>query len=77
MKKIQIELIPGGNFTPSALMKRYADKTPGVAFTRGYYGNAQLVIEERIYQYHHWGITAENDAETVTLFLEEVIHHGS
>ena len=75
MKKIQIELIPGGNFTPSALMKRYADKTPGVVFTRGYFGNAQLVIEERIYQYHHWSITAENDVETVTLHLEEVKHN--
>lgn len=76
MKEIKIELIPGGNFTPSALMRRYADKTPGVAFTRGYFGNAQLVIEERIYQYHHWGITAENGAEIVTLFLEEVKHNG-
>ena len=76
MKKIQIELIPGGNFTPSALMKRYADKTPGVAFTRGYFGNAQIVIEERIYQYNHWSITAENDVETVTLHLEEVKHNG-
>ena len=75
MKEIKIELIPGGNFTPSALMKRYADKTPGVAFTRGYFGNAQLVIEERIYQYHHWSITAENDVEIVTLYLEEVIKH--
>ena len=76
MKQIKIQIARGENFTPASLMKRYADKTPGVAFTRGYFGNAQLVIEERIYQYHHWSITAENDVETVTLHLEEVKHNG-
>ena len=76
MKQIKIQIARGENFTPASLMKRYADKTPGAVFTRGYFGNAQLVIEERIYQYHHWSITAEYDVETVTLHLEEAKHNG-
>ena len=76
MKEIKIQVSRGENFTPASLMKRYADQT-GAEFRRSFWGAAGLVIEGRFYQYHHWGITAENGVEIVTLFLEEVIHHGS
>ena len=74
MKQIQIQAARGENFTPAGLMKRYADQT-GTEFRRSFWGAAELVIEGRFYQYHHWRITAENGAEIVTLFLEEVIKH--
>ena len=75
MKQIQLQAARGENFTPAGLMKRYADQT-GTEFRRSFWGAAELVIEGRFYQYHHWSITAENDVETVTLHLEEVKHNG-
>lgn len=76
MKQIKIQVSRGENFTPASLMKRYADQT-GTEFRRSFWGAAELVIEGRFYQYHHWSITAENDVEIVTLYLEEVKHYGS
>ena len=75
MKEIKIQVARDENFTPASLMKRYADQT-GTEFRRSFWGAAELVIEGRFYQHHHWGITAENDVETVTLYLEEVKHNG-
>ena len=71
MKEIKIQVSRGENFTPASLMKRYADQT-GAEFRRSFWGAAELVIAGRFCQYHHWSITAENDVETVTLYLEEV-----
>lgn len=71
MIQIQVTVFRGENFTPSALMKRYADHTPGAEFRRSYFENALLVIGGKSYTYHHWSITAENGAEVVTLYLEE------
>ena len=75
MNQIKIQVARGENFTPASLMKRYADHT-GAEFRRSFWGAAELVIEGRFYHYHHWSITAENGIETVTLYLEEVIHYG-
>lgn len=72
MKAIQILTEPRENFTPSELMYRYAQHTPGIQFARGYFGESRLMIAGRVYQYHHWMITAEGGRETVTLYLEEV-----
>lgn len=72
MKEIQIKVDPGENFTPAGLMQRYAKQTPGVEFDRSFWGAAQLTINGKVYIYHHWGITAEQGAEIVKLFLEEV-----
>lgn len=72
MKTIQIITDPQENFTPAGLMHRYAKKTPGAQFAYGNWGEARLLIEGRLYQYHHWMITAEGGRETVTLYLEEV-----
>lgn len=77
MKQIKIQVARGENFTPNSLMKRYADQTPGVTFEHGRFFTTFLRIDGKTYDYHHWGITAENGIEIVTLFLEEVIHHGS
>lgn len=77
MKEIKIQVARGENFTPASLMKRYADQTPGVTFEHGRFFTTFLRIDGKTYDYHHWGITAENGVEIVTLFLEEVIHHGS
>ena len=71
MKQIRIQTARGENFTPAGLMKRYADQT-GTEFRRSPWGIAQLVIAGQFYKYHHWSITATNDTETVTLYLEEV-----
>ena len=71
MKEITVTVQHGENFTAAGLMKRYADQT-GAEFRRGCYGAAELVIEGKPYQYHHGSITAENGAESVTLYLEEV-----
>lgn len=76
MKQIKIQVARGENFTPASLMKCYADHTVAV-FRRSFWGAAELVIEGRFYQYHHWSITAENGIETVTLYLEEVKHNVS
>ena len=72
MKTIQIITEPRENFTPSGLMSRYAQQTPGIQFARGYFGEARLLIARCVYQYHHWMITAEGGREMVTLCLEEV-----
>ena len=76
MKQIQIQVARGENFTPARLMKRYADQT-GATFTNDLWSRAELVIDGRFYQYHHWSITAHGGVEIVTLYLEEVIHHGN
>lgn len=76
MKQIKIQVARGENFTPNSLMRRYAKET-GAIFSSTLWGESELLIEGRAYTYHHWGITAEKGVETVTLFLEEVIHHGS
>lgn len=72
MIQIKVSISRGENFTPASLMKRYADQTPGTEFRRSYFGNALLQIGGKAYSYHHWSITAENGAEVVTLFCEEV-----
>lgn len=72
MKTIQIITEPQENFTPAGLMNRYAKKTAGVQFETGHFGEARLLIEGRLHQYHHWMITAEGGREIVTLYLEEV-----
>lgn len=77
MRQIKIQVALGENFTPNSLMKRYADQTPGVTFEHGRFFTAFLRIDGKTYDYHHWSITAENDVEIVTLYLEEVKHHGS
>lgn len=71
MKRIQITVKRGENFSPASLMKRYADITPGAEFCRGRWGGALLVIAGTPYTYHHWSITAEDGNEVVTLYLEE------
>lgn len=73
MKKIEITVDPGENFTPAGLMKRYADQTPGVEFQRSVYGNAKLSIQGTAYHYHHWQITGE----AVTLYLLERARYES
>lgn len=72
MKAIQILTEPRENFTPWELMYRYAQQTAGAQFARGHFGEARLLIAGRVYQYHHWMITAEGGREIVTLYLEEV-----
>lgn len=72
MKSIQIRIDRGENFTASSLMHRYAQQTAGAQFARGHFGEARLLIADRVYQYHHWMITAEGGHEIVTLYLEEV-----
>lgn len=67
MKEIQITTTPGENFTPAALMQRYAKQTPGVEFQRSVYGNAKLSIKGCAYCYHHWEISGD----VVTLYLLE------
>lgn len=67
MKKIQITVDPGANFTPAGLMQRYAKETPGVEYQNTVYGAAKLAIRGAAYVYHHWNI----DGETVTLFLAD------
>ena len=76
MKEIKITVRADENFTPAQLMKRYADQTAGVKFQRGYWGDAQLIIEGQCYSYHHWGITATEGRCCVMLFLHpvEVLH---
>lgn len=77
MKQIQITTTRGENFSPASLMNRYAKQTPGVEFRRSYWGTAQLVIDGQPYSHHHWSITAQDSAEIVTLYLEEVISYGN
>lgn len=72
MKTIQIITEPQENFTPAGLMHRYAKQTAGAQFVYGHFGQARLLIAGRVYQYHHWMITAECGRDTVTLYLEEV-----
>lgn len=72
MIQIKVTVSRGENFTPSGLMKRYADETPGAEFRRSYFGNALLQIGDKAYSYHHWSITAENGCDLVTLHLQEV-----
>ena len=74
MKQIKIQVARGENFTPNSLMRRYAKET-GAIFSCTFWGESELLIEGRAYTYHHWGITAENDVEIVTLFLEEIKHY--
>lgn len=69
MKQITVTARHGENFTVAGLMKRYADQT-GAEFRRSCYGAAELVIDGKPYQYHHWSITAENGTEAVTLHLK-------
>lgn len=69
MKQITVTVQYGENFTAAGLMKRYADQT-GAEFRRSCYGAAELVIDGKPYQYHHWSITAENGTEAVTLYLK-------
>lgn len=77
MKLIKIQVARGENFTPAGLMKRYADQTPGVTLEHGRFFTTFLRIDGKTYDYHHWGITAKDGVEIVTLFLEEVIHYGN
>lgn len=70
MTKIQVSVIPGSNFSPSSLMYRYAAMTPGVTFFRDRYGASRLHIGGKVYDYHHW--TLSTDDNTVTVYLEEV-----
>ena len=72
MTQIKLTVSRGENFTPASLMKRYADRTPGVVYYTSYWGNARLALDGIEYQYHHWSITAENGADVVTLYFEEV-----
>ena len=72
MKQITVTVQHGENFTAASLMKRYANQT-GAEFRRGFWGAAELVIDGITYHYHHWSVTTENGAETITLFLEEVL----
>lgn len=72
MNQVKITVQRGENFTAASLMKRYANQT-GAEFRRSFWGAAELVIDGIAYQYHHWSVTAENGAETITLFLEEVL----
>lgn len=71
MRQIKITVQHGENFTAAGLMKQYADQT-GAEFQRSCCGAAELVIDGKPYQYHHWSITAENGTETVTLHLKGV-----
>ena len=50
MKAIQILTEPRENFTPSELMYRYAQQTAGAQFARGHFGEARLLIADRVYQ---------------------------
>ena len=72
MTAISLTVSRGENFTPASLMKRYADRTPGVIFHYSYWGSALLAVNQRNYEYPHWGITAENGVEIVTVYLREV-----
>ena len=51
-------------------MYRYAAMTPGVTFFRDRYGASRLHIGGKVYDYHHW--TLSTDDNTVTVYLEEV-----
>lgn len=71
MKQIIVTVQRGENLTAAGLMKRYSNQI-GTEFRRSCYGAAEIVIDGKPYQYHHWSITVQNDAETVILYLEEV-----
>lgn len=71
MKQIQVSVMRGANFSPSSLMYRYAAMTPGVTFFRDRYGASRLRIGDKVYGYHHWTISTDDD--TVTVYLEEVL----
>ena len=75
MNQIQIEVARGENFTPSGLMYRYAQQTPGVTYEHGRFFSTFLRIDGKAYDYHHWSITAENGSQIVTLYLQEVKHY--
>ena len=73
MKQISLSVRNDVNFTPAGLMKAYADKTPSVVFTRNEWGNARLIIEGEVYEYHHWHLCREDDDRllvTLTLVLD-------
>lgn len=72
MKEIKIVIDPSENCTTSGLMQRYAKQNPGVAFTRSYFSEPQLIIDGNTYRYHHWGITANNGQCVVSLFLCQI-----
>lgn len=72
MKEIKINIDPSENCTPAGLMRRYANDNPGVAFTRSYFHEPQLIIDGNTYRYHHWGITANDGQCVVTLFLSHI-----
>lgn len=73
MKQISLSVRNDVNFTPAGLMKAYADQTPSVVFTRNVWGNARLIIEGNVYEYHHWSLCREDDDRllvTLTLALD-------
>lgn len=72
MTQISVTVSRGENFTPASLMYRYAKHTPGVTHYNSHFGATRLIINGRHYEYHHLSITAENGADVVTLYLEEV-----
>lgn len=72
LKEIRVVMAAGANFTPAGLMRRYAQQTPGAEVVNGPFFDTRLQIGGIPYRYHHWSITAENGAQIVTLYMEEV-----
>ena len=71
MKTVIVIVNTERNFTPRDLMMLYARQNQAASFCSGLW-NAELVIDGKVYRYHHWQICDGY----VALTLEEVPTNG-